>query len=173
MVQLFLFWSALLFLIIFAIWLEWIIGKAIGKRASKNTGIILGIIAILFGFSVLIGIACIIYSQKNTTHLFPTINANININAPTYSSVSNNDTRECPYCAETIKKKATVCIFCTAFSAGVLGGDVSDTAKFQSNLAGIATSGNSSALTNFAEPQTRFECCYLWRHGIYDGNTGV
>jgi DNA-directed RNA polymerase subunit RPC12/RpoP len=24
----------------------------------------------------------------------------------------NNDTRECPYCAETIKKKATVCRFC-------------------------------------------------------------
>jgi hypothetical protein len=105
---------ALVFFIFFAIWLEWVIGKAIGNRVSKNTGIILGIIAILFGFSVFIGIACIIYSQKNTTHSFPTINANINTNTstPNYFSVLNNDTRECPYCAETIKKKATVCRFC-------------------------------------------------------------
>jgi hypothetical protein len=45
----------------------------------------------------------------------------------------------------------------TAFSVGVMGSDVSDTAKFNSNLAGIASSGNSSTLTNFAELQTQFE----------------
>jgi hypothetical protein len=45
----------------------------------------------------------------------------------------------------------------TAFSAGVMGSDVSDTGKFNSNLAGIASPGNSSTLTNFAEVQTQFE----------------
>jgi uncharacterized repeat protein (TIGR02543 family) len=45
----------------------------------------------------------------------------------------------------------------TAFSAGIRGNDVSDTAKFESNLAGIASPDNSSNLTNFSELQTKFE----------------
>ena len=96
----------------FVIWLEWVIGKAIGKHVSKTTGIILGLIAILCGFSIIIGIACIIYSQKNRDSPVSVnidTNANVNLNS---ASFQNNDTRECPYCAEIIKKKATVCRFC-------------------------------------------------------------
>ncbi|GAB6392388.1 MAG: zinc-ribbon domain-containing protein [Treponematales bacterium] len=44
---------------------EWSIGKAIGKNLSHGAGMILGVIGVLFGFTCVAGIACIIYSQKN------------------------------------------------------------------------------------------------------------
>jgi hypothetical protein len=62
--------------IILAIWIEWIIGKAIGNAVSKGTGLVLGIILILCGFSLLIGIAIIVYSNRNKDE--PTININLN-----------------------------------------------------------------------------------------------
>ena len=48
--------------IIIAIWAEWQLGKAIGKRLSKSAGTIFGIVLILLGFSIIIGIAIIAYS---------------------------------------------------------------------------------------------------------------
>jgi len=84
----------------FCVWLEWIIGAAIGKNVSQMTGIILGIVFIIFGFSLITGIACIVYSQKNA-------NAPININTNL-----NIDTKKCPYCAEIIKRDALICRYC-------------------------------------------------------------
>jgi fibronectin type 3 domain-containing protein len=45
----------------------------------------------------------------------------------------------------------------TAFSAGVMSGDVSDSTKFNSNLAAIASPGNSATLSDFADLQTQFD----------------
>jgi hypothetical protein len=99
----------LIVVIAIVVWLEWIIGKAIGKSVSKGTGLVLGIILICLGFSVLAGIAIIIYSNKNTT----TVNINANVTTNMRQNISSSsDTRECPFCAELIKKKATVCRFC-------------------------------------------------------------
>jgi hypothetical protein len=50
----------------------------------------------------------------------------------------------------------------TAYSVGVRGSDVSDTTKFNSDLAGIAGAGKSQTLTNFEDLQTAFQ-------GIADG----
>jgi hypothetical protein len=58
---------------------EWMIGKAIGNAVSKGTGLILGIIFILCGFSLLVGIAIIVYSNRNKDE--PTININSNTNS--------------------------------------------------------------------------------------------
>ena len=69
------------------------------------TGIILGVILILIGVSFLIGIACIIYSQKNK-------NASIDINANINHQRPPSDEMECPHCAETIKRKAKICRYC-------------------------------------------------------------
>ena len=92
------------FVIVFIIWLEWTIGKLIGRNVSRLTGIVLGIVLILFGFSFLVGIACIIYSQSNA-------NAPIDINA-NINQQSSWDTMECPHCAETIKRNAKICRYC-------------------------------------------------------------
>jgi len=90
--------------IIFIIWVEWIIGKLIGRNVSRLTGVVLGIVLIIFGFSLITGIACIIYSQGNA-------NAPIDINTNMIQQ-SSSDTIECPYCAEIIKKNAKICRYC-------------------------------------------------------------
>jgi putative Mn2+ efflux pump MntP len=98
--------------------LEWLIGRAIGKSVSQNTGIILGIMCILLGFSIIIGIAIIIYSQKNKTSVTVNLMSNQSVNPTTAQSTArldtypSDDTRECPYCAEIIKRRASVCRFC-------------------------------------------------------------
>ncbi|MHB9292826.1 hypothetical protein Holit_01937 [Hollandina sp. SP2] len=45
----------------------------------------------------------------------------------------------------------------TAYSIGVKGNDVSDTAKFQNDLAKIASAGKSQSLTDFGNLQTTFQ----------------
>jgi hypothetical protein len=50
-------------IIFLVILIEWKIGKAIGKRLSKETGVVLGVILIFFGISIFIGIPIIIYSK--------------------------------------------------------------------------------------------------------------
>ena len=49
--------------IVFVIWIQWAIGKAIGKRLSRETGTVLGVILIVMGVSLFIGIPIIIYSR--------------------------------------------------------------------------------------------------------------
>ncbi|GMO48602.1 MAG: hypothetical protein Pg6C_11180 [Treponemataceae bacterium] len=95
---------------LFLIWLEWQIGKAIGKHVTKSAGLVLGILGIVIFPFFLGGIACIVYSSKNTDVI--TVNIPGNADPPNPDSASSGDTRECPYCAEIIKKKATICRFC-------------------------------------------------------------
>jgi hypothetical protein len=130
------FGFCILLIVIFGIFIEWIIGKAIGKCLSRTSGLVLGIVLIIFFPLFLMGIAIIVYSGKN--EVSSNVNVNINMdrnrminyernvtpNANYYLSnehipentgiaiVQKNDSRECPYCAEIIKKKAKVCRFC-------------------------------------------------------------
>jgi hypothetical protein len=49
--------------IILVLWIEWQIGKAIGKCLSKETGVVLGVILIVLGVTIFIGLPIIIYSR--------------------------------------------------------------------------------------------------------------
>lgn len=55
--------ALILFIVFMVIWIEWAIGKFIGKRLSQETGIVLGVILILLGIPLFIGIPVIIYSN--------------------------------------------------------------------------------------------------------------
>jgi hypothetical protein len=68
------------------IFVEIKIGKAIGTRLSRESGLILGIILIVLGVTLFIGIPIIIYSNKGR--------------------------KKCPYCANNVKEEAIVCQFC-------------------------------------------------------------
>jgi hypothetical protein len=69
----------IIFFVILIIIIEWIIGKAIGNAVSKETGLILGIVLILLGFTLFVAIPIIIYSNKNES--VKNIKLNINSNA--------------------------------------------------------------------------------------------
>jgi len=108
----FFLYIAIIALIIF---ISWQLGKFIGKRLSQTTGLIIGIILILCGFTLFVAIPCIIYSAKNkdkSLNLDFKISNNINSNIQRTTNVQDNDTKECPFCAEIIKKNAKVCRFC-------------------------------------------------------------
>jgi len=113
-------------LIVVVILVSWWLGKMLGKHLSKTTGLIIGIVLILCGFSLFMGISCIMYSSKNKGSLDLDFNINSNVNTNKKSNIqetviiNNNDTRECPFCAETIKRNAKICRFC--------GKDISSTA---------------------------------------------
>jgi uncharacterized membrane protein (DUF485 family) len=105
--------------IVIVILVSWWLGKLLGKHLSKTTGLIIGIVLILCGFSLFVGIPCIIYSSKNKDksldldfNINSILNTNKKSNIQETVTINNNDTRECPFCAEIIKKKATVCRFC-------------------------------------------------------------
>jgi len=98
---------------------SWMLGKLLGKHLSKTAGLIIGIVLIVCGFSLFVGIPCIIYSSKNKDksldldfNINSIFNSSKKTNVQETVSNGNNDTRECPFCAEPIKKKATVCRFC-------------------------------------------------------------
>jgi len=55
----------ILAIIALVIYVEIQIGKAIGSRLSKETGLILGIVLIVTGVTLFIGIPIIIYSNRN------------------------------------------------------------------------------------------------------------
>lgn len=105
-------------IIIIVILVSWWLGKLLGKHLSKTTGIIIGIVLILCGFSLFMGISCIIYSSKNKDKLDIDFNLNSSVNTDKMSniqetvSINNNDTKECPFCAEKIKLNAKICRFC-------------------------------------------------------------
>ena len=65
-------------LVVLGIIIEWSLGKAIGNAVSKNTGIVLGIVFIIFFPLFLMGIAVIIYSNSNINET--SINVNVNLN---------------------------------------------------------------------------------------------
>ena len=70
--------------IVLIIWGEWQIGKVVGKSVSKGTGLILGIILILIGFTLPAGVSVIMYSNKNKSDGppldLPAANFNLNVN---------------------------------------------------------------------------------------------
>ena len=106
-------------IIVVVILVSWWLGKMLGKHLSRTTGLIIGIVLILLGFGLFVGIPCIIYSSKNkdkSLDLDFSINSSVNkskkSNIEETVVINNNDTRECPFCAEMIKKKATMCRFC-------------------------------------------------------------
>ena len=63
------------------IFVEIIIGKAIGKKLSKEAGLVLGIVLIILGVTIFIGIPIIIYSNKKKEDLIlSSVNINIDSN---------------------------------------------------------------------------------------------
>jgi hypothetical protein len=54
-------------IIILVLWVEWQIGKAIGKCLSKETGVVLGVVLIFLGVTIFIGLPIIIYSRGAKT----------------------------------------------------------------------------------------------------------
>ena len=106
-------------IIIVVILVSWWLGKLLGKHLPNTAGLIICIVLILCGFSLFVGIPCIIYSSKNKDK---SLDLNFNINSSVNTdkksniqetvSINNNDTKECPFCAETIKRNAKICRFC-------------------------------------------------------------
>jgi fibronectin type 3 domain-containing protein len=82
--------------------------------------------------------------------------------APIEGRTFDSDAEYTAYLSGQIASLAIADTPITAYSVGVRGSDVSDTATFDSNLAQIASQGKSQSLTDFANLQTTFQ-------GIADG----
>jgi ABC-type transport system involved in multi-copper enzyme maturation permease subunit len=78
-------------LIILLLIVEWSIGELIGGRVNSNTGVILGVIFIFLGISFLMGIATIVYSQKNKSKIAIDINSDMNVKLKREGQAINNE----------------------------------------------------------------------------------
>jgi hypothetical protein len=77
-------------------YLEWILGKKVGKMVSKGTGLVLGIILIFLGFTFIAGIVIIMYSNKNKSDVsilptnLPAANLDLNVDKKTSNEQNAN-----------------------------------------------------------------------------------
>ncbi|MDR2798081.1 MAG: fibronectin type III domain-containing protein [Treponema sp.] len=77
--------------------------------------------------------------------------------APIEGRIFTSDTEYTAYLSREIASRTIGGKPITAYSVGVMGSDVSDTAKFQNDLANIASPGKSQSLTDFGSLQTTFQ----------------
>ena len=95
----------------------WLIPIFIGNKTKNKKGIFW--LDILLGWTFLGWVAALVWAvsaekeeeKQDDTDDMPLVNKAVSAHNEAKAAIAT-DTRECPYCAETIKAKATVCRFC-------------------------------------------------------------